>query len=131
MKKTVLIIDDSAPIRFLLEAMLSKEYNVVSASDGFVALTWLAKGNAVDCIVTDLQMPNINGWELLEYLSGSGLYQNIPVVVLSSQPDVEVHNEEAGHKYHNVHAFVQKPFDPMRLMETVGQAINRQLVAIA
>ncbi|MBC9928789.1 response regulator [Chitinophaga qingshengii] len=129
MKKTILIIDDSAPIRFLLEAMLSKEYNVVSAADGFVALTWLAKGNAVDCIITDLQMPNIDGWELLEYLSGSGLYQNIPVVVLSSQPDMEMHNTE--HRYNNVYAFVQKPFDPMRLTEIVGQAINRPLMAIA
>ena len=129
MKKTILIIDDSAPIRFLLEAMLSKEYSVVSASDGFIALTWLAKGNTVDCIITDLQMPNISGWELLEHLSGSGLFQDIPVIVLSGLPSVQF-NDLSG-KYNNVYAFTQKPFDPVRLMEMVGQVINRQLIATA
>lgn len=129
MKKTILIIDDSAPIRFLLEAMLSKEYEVVSASDGFIALTWLAKGNNVDCIITDLQMPNISGWDLLEHLSGSGLFQEIPVVVLSGHPGVEFN--DLSSKYTNVYAFAQKPFDPMKLTEIVGQVINRQLIAIA
>ncbi|CAL1518088.1 response regulator [Chitinophaga sp. MM2321] len=128
MKKTVLVIDDSAPIRFLLEAMLGKEYAVVSAADGFSALAWLSKGNTADCIVTDLQMPNIDGWELLEHLSGSGLYQDIPVIVLSGY--MEANLSELSARFNNVHAFAQKPFDPTELMSTVGRIVSRQYTTV-
>ncbi|GEP88887.1 Response regulator receiver domain-containing protein [Chitinophaga terrae (ex Kim and Jung 2007)] len=127
MKKTILVIDDSAPIRYLLEAMLSKEYSVVSAADGFLALAWLSNGNSVDCIVTDLQMPNISGWELLDHLSSSVLYRDIPVVVLSG--NVETDATELTNKYSNVFAFTRKPFDPVQLMKTVGEIVGRRVAA--
>lgn len=126
MKKKLLIIDDSSPIRFLLEAMFSKEYTVFSAPDGLVAMAWLSKGNMADLIITDLAMPNVDGWELLEYLSESQLYKDIPVVVLSG--NTNVHLEEVTSLYQNVHEVMRKPFNPIDLLDRVKAILSVQLV---
>ncbi|WP_161596750.1 response regulator [Chitinophaga vietnamensis] len=127
MKKKVLIIDDSMPIRFLLEAVFSKNYHVVSAQDGLVAMSWLTKGNTPDLIITDLQMPNIDGFELISFLSSSNLYRDIPVVVLTAANDAET--TASINQHHNVQAFFSKPFDPMQLSAVVADILSGHLVA--
>lgn len=114
------------PIRVLLEAMLKKEYNVVSAQDGLAAMAWLSRGNMADLIITDLAMPNINGWELLDYLSDSHLYKDIPVVVLSG--NVATQLEQVSELYSNVREVMSKPFNPVELVEKVRNIFARQLV---
>lgn len=128
MKQRILIIDDSMPIRYLLEAMFRKEYNVVSAQDGLAAMAWLSKGNMADVIITDLAMPNVNGWELLDYLADSHLYKDIPVVVLSGS--MNDRTESITELYSNVHEVMRKPFDPVELMEKVEGIISRKLVPV-
>lgn len=109
----------------LLEAIFSKQYSVVSASDGLAAMQWLSSGNKADLIITDMEMPNINGEELLDFLSGSYLYQDIPVVVISG---FNLENLSAlPVKYANVQSVSQKPFDPMTLMGTVSRILNPAL----
>lgn len=128
MKQRILIIDDSMPIRYLLEAMFRKEYNVVSAQDGLAAMAWLSKGNMADVIITDLAMPNVNGWELLDYLADSHLYKDIPVVVLSGSMTEKT--ESITELYSNVHEVMRKPFDPVELMEKVEGIISKKLVPV-
>lgn len=118
MKKTILIIDDSEPIRFLLETFLKRKYKVVSAIDGFSAMLWLAKGNKPDLIITDIQMPNIDGWELIEHLNSNELYNDVPVIVLSG---AAAPRDNANYK---IAEFIRKPFDPMNLMSTVDKSIQ-------
>lgn len=127
MKKKVLIIDDSRPIRLLLEAVFSREFTVISAEDGLAAMSWLSGGNTADLIITDLQMPHIDGWELVQFLSGSHLYRDIPVIVLSA-----VLNPSDGGIGHcsNVRAFVTKPFDPVKLVELAHNILNPQLSVV-
>lgn len=123
MKKKILIIDDSLPIRFLLEAVLGKKYSVVSAQDGLAATVWLSKGNTVDAIITDLAMPNIDGWELLDYLSDSHLYKDIPVLILSGS--IKVEPAAIREHYSNVQDIILKPFDPMNLLEKVEAMLEK------
>ncbi|RAJ06946.1 two-component system chemotaxis response regulator CheY [Chitinophaga skermanii] len=125
MKKTILVVDDSAPIRFLLESILGKQYKVFSAPDGLTAMMWLSKGNKPDLIITDIQMPNIDGWELVRYLSGNEMYDNIPVIVLSGAEEANAHNNSLEYK---VAEYIRKPFDPMKLMESVNKCITLQPV---
>jgi two-component system chemotaxis response regulator CheY len=128
MKKKILIIDDSLPIRYLLEAIFEKTYAVTSVPDGLAAMGWLSKGNTADLIITDLQMPNIDGPELLEYLSESFLYRDMPVIVLSGNGNPNVSTIPT--QYQNVRAIAQKPFDPVQLLHVVEDIFNKQLSEI-
>ncbi|WP_157305510.1 response regulator [Chitinophaga tropicalis] len=125
MKKTVLIIDDSLPIRYLLEVMLNRTYNVVSACDGLAAMAWLKGGNMPDLVITDLQMPNINGWELIDFMTTSNLYQHIPLMVLSG-----VHDSAAQfpNTQKNIKTIMKKPFDPVKLLDTIDLVLKAQHV---
>lgn len=127
MKKTILVVDDSAPMRFLLEAMLGHRYKVFAATDGLVATMWLSNGNVPDLIITDVQMPNIDGWQLAKNLSANSLYSDIPVIVLTG---MEI-NENVP-QYPNVARVLNKPFDPIKLMEIVDEQLDvRPRVSIA
>ena len=119
MKKTILIVDDSAPMRFLLEAMLGNKYKVYAATDGLTATMWLSNGNIPDLIVTDVQMPNIDGWQLAKNLAGNALYSDIPVIVLTGM-DLK----DNLPLYPNVAKVINKPFDPIKLLEIVDNQLN-------
>ncbi|SEW40702.1 two-component system, chemotaxis family, response regulator CheY [Chitinophaga sp. YR573] len=126
-KKTILVVDDSAPMRILLEAMLGHKYKVFAATDGLVATMWLSNGNMPDMIITDIQMPNIDGWQLAKNLSGNALYSDIPIIVLTG---MDLNNNTPI--YPNVARVMNKPFDPVRLIEIVDQYLMaRQPVSIA
>jgi two-component system chemotaxis response regulator CheY len=126
-KKTILVVDDSAPMRILLEAMLGQKYKVFAATDGLVATMWLSNGNMPDMIITDIQMPNIDGWQLAKNLSGNALYSDIPIIVLTG---MDLNNNTPI--YPNVARVMNKPFDPVRLIEIVDQYLMARLpVSIA
>ena len=124
MKKTILIVDDSAPIRFLLESILGKQYKVYSAPDGLTAMMWLSRGNRPDLVVTDIQMPNIDGWELVSYLNGNVLYDDIPIIVLSGSQVDEAREQELQYK---VADYIRKTFDQVKLLESIQKNIQTPL----
>lgn len=122
MKKTILVVDDSVHIRMLLEAMLQHKYKVYTAEDGLSALMWLAAGNTPDIIITDIQMPRLDGWELISNLNSNLLFNDIPVMVLTG---ISLHDVNFVHP--NVVHVINKPFDPRDLIEKIGHQLNRQL----
>ncbi|WP_423735364.1 response regulator [Chitinophaga caseinilytica] len=122
MKKTILVVDDSVHIRMLLEAMLQHKYKVYTAEDGLSALMWLAAGNTPDIIITDIQMPRLDGWELISNLNSNLLFNDIPVMVLTG---ISLHDVNFVHP--NVVHVINKPFDPRDLIEKIGLQLNRQL----
>src|SRR5580765_3914881 len=83
MKKQILAVDDSKAIRFLLQTVLGKSYQVITVPDGCSAMHWLSKRNFPHLIIADPQLPDLENWELIQQLSSSGIYKNIPVMVLS------------------------------------------------
>lgn len=121
MKKQILAIDDSKAIRFLLQTVLGKEYQVITASDGCSAMYWLSKGNTPDIIIANPQLPDMQNWELPEQLKSSGLYGDIPVIVLSSldKKETQMMSEELGIEYS-----FQKPFNPIDLLKVVGNIVS-------
>ena len=121
--KKILIIDDSKPIRYLLDTIVSKHYTVVTAADGFEAMYWLSQGNRPDVIVSDLQMPNIDGFDLIKNLSSSALYGDIPIIILSGSADDEIRQkcEEFA-----IADFLVKPFNPARLLDAIKKALDRR-----
>jgi CheY-like chemotaxis protein len=121
MKKRILAIDDSKAIRFLLQTLFSKNYQVITAADGCSAINWLSQNDLPDLIIADPQLPDMQNWELIEQLSTSGLYENIPIIVLSALGNTET---QAKCLEYNIQEFFTKPFNPIDLMETVQATIK-------
>jgi CheY-like chemotaxis protein len=117
MKKKILAIDDSKAIRFLLQTVLGKNYQVVTAPDACSAMYWLSKRNMPDLIITDPQLPDMKDWELIDELSSSILYRKIPLLVISSLDKNET--IENCEKY-GVAEYFMKPFNPVLLLESVA-----------
>lgn len=122
MKKHILAIDDSKAMRYLLQTVLAKNYQVTTAPDGCSAMYWLSKRNLPDLIIVDVQLPDMHDWELIEQLTSSGLYQDIPLIVLSAF-DSQV--TKAKCKELGITEYYIKPFNPIDLMETVDRVINK------
>ena len=116
MKRQLLAIDDSKAIRFLIQTIFGKKYQVITAQDGCSAMYWLTKKNLPDLIIADPQLPDMKNWELIEHLRSSGLYKDIPIIVLSNLPKSETNAKakELG----IIQTFV-KPFNPVELIKTV------------
>lgn len=120
-KPVILIVDDSKPILCLLKVVLGKQFNVFAANDGFSAMNWLMEGNRPDLVISDLQMPNIDGPELIAYLSNSSYYEGVPILVLSGVPESDiVENFEKMH----ITDYVTKPFDPSELLAKINKALK-------
>ena len=123
MKKTILAIDDSKAIRFLLQTVLGKDYTVITAPDGCSAMHLLSRKNMPDLIICDPQLPDMNDWELLEELSSSILYGKIPVMVISSleKNSTQIKCEELG-----VKEYFTKPFNPVALLESINNLTGQK-----
>jgi two-component system chemotaxis response regulator CheY len=84
----ILIVDDSAAIRKILQRVLRQAElpigNVIEAGDGAEALTALAT-QTVGLILSDINMPNMNGLELLSHLKATEAWKTVPVVMVSTE----------------------------------------------
>lgn len=119
--KRILFIEDDEPLCALLSQIFSRYYDVMVINNGFDAWCCLREGNHPDIIISDINMPMLDGIELLENLSQSGLYKDIPVVILSGIKDSSKRDEclKLGAR-----AFIDKPFEPSMLLETVNRVLN-------
>ncbi|MEI6060283.1 MAG: response regulator [Bacteroidota bacterium] len=115
MKNKILIIDDERSIRLLLESFLSKNYDVVSKSDGMEALDWL-ESNMPDLIICDVQMPNMDGYTFVEKVRQRGYTKHTPVVMLSG---VESSKDRVKCYKLGAQDFLAKPFNPEELDELI------------
>jgi two-component system, chemotaxis family, chemotaxis protein CheY len=127
--KKVLVIEDDTPLCWLLEKILHSKYEVIIMNDGMEAWSWLTDGNIPDLIISDIKMPSLDGIELLENLSNSGLFKNIPVIILSGYEDPAKRKQclDLG-----AFTYLVKPFEPQYLVGEVDRAIafNKQNVFV-
>ncbi len=116
--KKVLVIEDDEPLCWLLEKILRGKYEVIVMNDGMEAWSWLSDGNNCDLIISDIKMPSLDGLELLENLSNSGLFKNIPVIILSGYDDMRKQCLDLG-----AFTYLVKPFEPRQLLDEVDRAL--------
>ena len=107
--KKILVIEDDDALSWVISRILSSEYEINVIKNGLEAMAWLTSGNIPDLIVSDLHMPQLNGIELLKFLQHSGIYKEIPVIILSGDEDPEVMKQ-----CRNLGAvkYILKPFGP-------------------
>ncbi len=116
MTKTVLTVDDSRTMRDMLLLMLSDAgYRVVQAEDGMHGLEVLA-GETPDVIVTDINMPRLDGFGFIEKVRHDAKYRALPILVLTTESDAEKKDRarRAG-----ATGWIVKPFDPTKLVAAV------------
>ena len=116
MAKQILTVDDSKTMREMVSFTLKAAgYDILEAEDGKVALSVL-DGIKIDAVIADLNMPNMNGFELIKALRAQPAYQFTPILMLTTEGDTS--KKEEG-KAAGATGWIVKPFDPEKLVEVV------------
>ena len=120
MGKTVLIVDDSNTMRKIVSRALRQAgidfSTILEAGDGQEALDVL-NNNDVDVILSDINMPNMNGLEFLKAKSEIDAIKDIPVVMISTETGADIIDEA---KSYGAKGAIKKPFTPELINETLG-----------
>ncbi|PWK76247.1 response regulator [Aminobacter sp. AP02] len=116
MSATILTVDDSRTMREMLKLALSQAgYRVIQAEDGVHGLEVL-KGESPQVIVTDINMPRMDGFGFIEQVRSDAAYRGIPILVLTTESDAEKKDRarRAG-----ATGWIVKPFDPAKLIDAI------------
>lgn len=120
MSKTILTVDDSASMRQMVRMTLTDAgYTAIEASDGKDALTKL--GQKVDMVITDLNMPNMNGIELVRQLRTLPAHKFTPIVLLTTESQEEKKKEG---KAAGATGWIVKPFKADQLLAVVTKLLR-------
>ncbi|MCA1664937.1 MAG: response regulator [Myxococcales bacterium] len=116
-RRRVLVVEDSATMRGFVTASLESAgpYAVTQAESGFHALKILPRGR-YDLIITDINMPDINGLELVRFIRDSETHKDTPLIIIST--DGREADRDRGMKL-GANAYLTKPFAPEQLLEIV------------
>jgi two-component system chemotaxis response regulator CheY len=119
----ILIVDDSNMLRDMLKTTLQEGgYSQVSeACDGAKALN-LAKSSQYDLIITDVNMPNMDGFTLLQELRQLDIYTTVPILILTTERDEQM--KQRG-KDSGATGWIVKPFLPDQLLQAITMVLNR------
>lgn len=121
MPKTVLAVDDSASIRNMVAFTLkSAGYDVIEAADGQEGLE-KARTNKVSLVLTDQNMPRMDGISLTKKLRESPKFKTTPILILTTESSDAM--KQAG-RAAGATGWLVKPFDPAKLIEVIGKVIK-------
>jgi two-component system, chemotaxis family, chemotaxis protein CheY len=120
--KTILIVEDSATTRALIRAVIDEigEFETVEASSGFEALKMLPQ-QQYDLIITDINMPDINGLELISFVRNNPRFTHLPIVIVSTERSEE--DKRRGMAL-GATAYVTKPFKSFELQEIIKKTMG-------
>jgi len=123
MQITILVVDDSASDRLIIKSMLS-DYHVLTACDGVEAMRMLKEHDGINLLVLDLNMPNMNGFQVLEALKENERFGKLRTIILTNYDELE--NEIKGLRMGAVD-YVRKPIhmDSLRVRIDVHTALLR------
>jgi len=117
MSKTILTVDDSPSMRMLLRSALTDQgHSIHEAEDGVAALEWLAVHDRPDLMITDINMPRLDGFGLVEAVRAKSEYEAMPILVLTTESSDQKKSRarDAG-----ATGWIVKPFDPDKLAAAI------------
>jgi two-component system chemotaxis response regulator CheY len=116
MSKTVLTVDDSRTMReMLLMALKAAGYNVLQADDGLNGLEVL-KMQRADVIITDINMPRLDGFGFIENVRQDTKHRAVPILVLTTESDQE---KKSRARSAGATGWIVKPFHPEKLVDAI------------
>jgi CheY-like chemotaxis protein len=121
MRPAILVVDDEKIIRLFLDKTLGKNYDVVSKENGSEGLKWIQSGNNPDIIISDLHMPEMDGYDFLKQIRLDQETGNIPVIMLSGMESSE---EKTRCLQLGANAYLTKPLNMAQLMSIIEDLLN-------
>ena len=123
MSTRVLVVEDSSTMRSLIATTVEEidGMEVIEAENGFEALRILPK-EQIDLIITDINMPDINGLEIINFVKSNANYQKIPIIVVTTEQAEK--DRKKGLALGAVE-YITKPFDPKVLRAVVRKTMNQ------
>lgn len=120
--KSVLIVEDSSTTRSMIRAFVEEVADVetVEAATGFEALKELPI-HEFDLVITDINMPDINGLELINFLKKNPRYQDIPLLIITTEKSEE--DRRRGMAL-GASAYITKPFDEKELQKVINNLLG-------
>ena len=120
-RQTILIVDDAEMNRMMLSDMLGDQYDYVEAADGREALRILEKNVSIDLILLDINMPEMNGFEVLEEMNRYHWIEEVPVIMITAEESVE----SMEHAYSlGVTDYIPRPFNVYIVRRRVENTLN-------
>ena len=120
MAKNILIVDDSVSMRQMTKIILKGAgYQVVEAKDGNEALELIS--DSIDLIITDYNMPNMNGITLIKEIRGGTKNKSVPILMLTTETDPG--RKEEG-KQAGATGWLTKPFDKESLLKVIQKVLG-------
>jgi two-component system chemotaxis response regulator CheY len=121
MSKTIMTVDDSASVRQMVAFTLKEAgYGVIEASDGEDALVKLS-GCSIHMLLTDLNMPHLDGIGLIRAVRQSPAHKFIPIVMLTTESQAEKKQEG---KQAGATGWIVKPFSPLQLIAVIKKVLG-------
>ncbi len=120
-KPNVLIVDDEPEILMLLKAILQRNYNIIEANDGHVALK-LVREYSPDLIICDIMMPTMDGISFTKIIKGDREFNAIPIILLTA---VTAENERIAGLKTRADAYITKPFNSGELNVVIDNLIEK------
>ena len=119
--KNLLVVDDSATTRMLISLTLKKEgtYNITEVANGKEAVDKLGD-QSVDCVLTDINMPHMNGLDLIAYIRANHSEPTVPIIVITTQGEEESRDEGLAK---GANAYLTKPISGPKLVSLVKELL--------
>ena len=121
--KAILVVDDSTLVRNLIQKVFNDQFEVILASDGKEALDFIETNNIDNVlgVLLDLNMPNVDGFEVLEYFKNNNLFTKIPVAIVTGDDSKETVNKAFAYPIVDV---LNKPFNERDIKRIVTNIVN-------
>jgi len=120
MKRSILSINGNRPFNYILKSVLGNDYYVTIVSDPIVGIKFMRSNNDISLIIIDTDLFEEDGYEFIENVNSSLLYQ-MPIVVLSSK-EIDVMKETFSNL--TINGFFKKPFSPLELSNRIKNILN-------
>ncbi len=124
MRSSILVVDDQAINREILHELFRENYDIIEARDGSEAIYEIAKiskGVEISAILLDIIMPNVDGFAVMEYMRKKGLFETVPVILITGDTSTEIQNR--GYDM-GACEIINKPFDSCVVQKRVQNIID-------
>lgn len=118
----ILVVEDDLYMQTILNEYLSSMFEVEICQNGIEALSFLQEGNIPDLVISDLNVPKLNGLELIAQIKASDFFKLIPIMILSGEESSEMRIKclDTG-----ADDYVVKPFNPRELEARIRVILRR------